>query len=137
MASVAPLVGVVAFRWSSYVSTTPKAVSLSIGGAVAVILLALKAMGKMPKNTKPVAVALVATALVYALDPLVQDLKYLLTAFTAGELADFAIFQPAINKTKRAIEATYTAEAVATAQEVQTQAIVQALDKVADASGRT
>ena len=122
--SIAPIVIVVAFNWGDYTSTVARKVSLSIGGTFALILVLLKAMGKMPKDIKPIIRYSIAFVLVLLLDPIIANLKILLGMALLGEVLDVAIFSWQIKKIDREIQAQTTANAM----QSQTQMILDAIN---------
>ena len=56
LTSIAPILVVIGLNWSDYTSSTPSIISLSVGGAMALVLMLLKALDKMPKDMKSVLV---------------------------------------------------------------------------------
>ena len=82
--SILPILVVVGLNWNEYTMTTTSTVSLCVGGVIALVLILIKAIGKMPKKIHPIIKYAVALVLVVALDALVQDLKLLLAAAIVG-----------------------------------------------------
>ena len=78
----------------------------------------------MPKNIHPIIKYVVALVLVFALDPIIQDLKILLSAAIVGELIDLPI-QHQVKVTQKVIDQ----KATLTSIDNQTQAIVDAINK--------
>ncbi len=124
LVSIAPIIIVVAFNWGDYTSTVARKVSLSVGGSAALIIILLKAMGKIPKDIKPIVKYSIAFVLVLLLDPIIQNLKTLLGMALLGEVLDVAIFSWQIKKIDREIQAQTTANAM----QSQTQMIIDAIN---------
>lgn len=138
LTSIAPILVIVGLNWTDYTSSTPSIVSLSIGGAMALVLMLLKAIGKMPKDMKSVFKYAIAFVLVFLLDPLIQDLKWLLGAALIGEVLDISIFEWMITRTQKEIDAEINANGM----QQQTQQLVDAINGIKgevekDSSGRT
>lgn len=138
LASIAPILVVIGLNWSDYTSSTPSIISLSVGGAMALVLMLLKAIGKMPKDMKSVFKYAIAFVLVFLLDPLIQDLKWLLGAALIGEVLDISIFEWMINRTQKEIDAEINANGM----QEQTNQLVDAIKGLKeevekDSSGRT
>lgn len=122
--SIAPLVIVVAINWSHYVSTPSRTVSLSIGGAMAVLLMLLKTLGKMPQNVNRVVKYGVLFGIVWLLEPIIQDLKILTFAAFIGELVDSLFFVWQIRRLKETILINRTAATTAAVTKVQIEEII-------------
>lgn len=113
LVSVIPLVLVVAFNWDHYTKTRLSTWSLTIGGLMALALLGLKAIGKMPKiASSPVklGILLLVTCL---LEPLIMDLKLFLLALFVGAVLDSIFFVGRIKKLKDEIYIDKTSTATA------------------------
>ncbi|GEM_PF-7026614 len=122
--SIAPLAVVFGLKWDTYTATTQSTISLGVGGAISLVLILIKALGKVPKNIHPIIKYVVALVLVFALDPIIQDLKILLSAAIVGELIDLPI-QHQVKVTQKVIDQ----KATLTSIDNQTQAIVDAINK--------
>lgn len=122
--SIAPLAVVFGLKWDTYTATTQSAISLGVGGAISLVLILIKSLGKVPKNIHPIIKYIVALVLVFALDPIIQDLKILLSAAIVGELIDLPI-QHQVKVTQKVIDQ----KATLTSIDNQTQAIVDAINK--------
>lgn len=122
--SIAPLAVVFGLKWDTYTATTQSTISLGIGGAISLVLILIKSLGKVPKNIHPIIKYVVALVLVFALDPIIQDLKILLSAAIVGELIDLPI-QHQVKVTQKVIDQ----KATLTSIDNQTQAIVDAINK--------
>ena len=130
LVSILPILVAVGVKWNDYTSTTSRSVSLGIGGGVALILIFLKAIGKLPQKIKPIFRYSIALILVFLLDPLIQDLKLLLGMAIVGEVLDMSIFSWQITKLQKRIDAGITAEEISKQQESQTKAIVDAIKNI-------
>lgn len=124
MLSIAPLAVVFGLKWDTYTATTQSTISLGVGGAISLVLILIKSLGKVPKNIHPIIKYVVALVLVFALDPIIQDLKILLSAAIVGELIDLPI-QHQVKVTQKVIDQ----KATLTSIDNQTQAIVDAINK--------
>lgn len=122
--SIAPLAVVFGLKWDTYTATTQSTISLGVGGAISLVLILIKSLGKVPKNIHPIIKYIVALVLVFALDPIIQDLKLLLSAAIVGELIDLPI-QHQVKVTQKVIDQ----KATLTSIDNQTQAIVDAINK--------
>lgn len=130
LVSILPILVAVGVKWNDYTSTTARSVSLGIGGGVALILIFLKAIGKLPQKIKPIFRYSIALILVFLLDPLIQDLKLLLGMAIVGEVLDMSIFSWQITRLQKRIDAGITAEEISKQQEAQTKAIVDAIKNI-------
>ena len=122
--SIAPLAVVFGLKWDTYTATTQSTISLGVGGAISLVLILIKSLGKVPKNIHPIIKYVVALVLVFALDPIIQDLKLLLSAAIVGELIDLPI-QHQVKVTQKVIDQ----KATLTSIDNQTHAIVDAINK--------
>lgn len=138
LVSVAPIIITVGVKWDYYTATTARSVSLGIGGVFALILILLKALGKIPTNVKPIIRYSIVLVLLFLLDPIVQDLKLLVGMAIIGEVLDIGVFSWQITKTQKKIDAGITAQEVTERQKAQTDAIVEAIKNIDndDSSGR-
>lgn len=121
--SILPILVVVGLNWNEYTKTTTSTVSLCVGGVIALVLILIKAIGKMPKKIHPIIKYAVALVLVVALDALVQDLKLLLAAAIVGEVLDLPI-EYYVNKLRLQINQ----QATLNAMDDQTKKIVNAIN---------
>lgn len=121
--SILPILVVVGLNWNEYTETTASTVSLCVGGVIALVLILIKAIGKMPKKIHPIIKYAVALVLVVALDALVQDLKLLLAAAIVGEVLDLPI-EHYVNKLRLQINQ----QATLNAMDDQTKKIVNAIN---------
>lgn len=123
VASIAPVAVILGLKWDVYTATTASSISLGVGGAIALVLMLVKSLGKIPKNIHPIIKYVVALVLVFALDPIIQDLKILLSAAIVGELLDLPI-EHQVKATQKIIDQQATLQSI----DNQTQAIVQAIN---------
>ncbi len=124
LVSIAPIAVVLGLNWNTYTATTASTVSLGVGGAISFVLILIKSLGKIPKNIHPIIKYAVALVLVFALDPIIKDLKILLSAAIIGELIDLPI-EHCVKVTQKVIDQ----KATLTSIDNQTQAIVDAINK--------
>lgn len=122
--SIAPLAVILGLKWDTYTATTTSTISLGVGGAISLVLILIKSLGKVPKNIHPIIKYVVALVLVFALDPIIQDLKILLSAAIIGELIDLPI-EHQVKVTQKVIDQKATLMSI----DNQTQAIVDAINK--------
>ncbi len=122
LASIAPIAVILGLKWDTYTATTTSSISLGIGGAISLVLILIKSLGKIPKNIHPIIKYVVALVLVFALDPIIQDLKLLLCAAIVGELIDLPI-EHQVKATQKVIDQKATLSAV----DDQTQTIIDAI----------
>ena len=127
LTSIAPIVATVIIKWDSYTSTPTRSVSLGVGGVMAVILILIKTLNKIPKGTKPIIGYAIAFALVAMLEPLILDLKLLLGMALIGEGLDTVIFSWQITKVQRQIEAQAVTDQMSAGMDAQTKAITDAI----------
>ena len=125
LVSIAPIVIMVAFNWGHYTSTPKSSMSLAIGGVMAVILILLKAMDKLPKRVKRIIYYVIGFFMVWLLEPILLDLKWLLGMAIIGEGLDMAFFSWKIKRLKEDMLIDRSADA--TAQRVE-QAVQNAID---------
>lgn len=129
LVSIAPIVVIVALNWGHYTSTPKSSLSLAIGGVMAVILILLKAMDKLPKRVKRIVYYVIGFFMVWLLEPILLDLKLLLLMAIIGEGLDMALFSWKIKRLKEDILIGRTADA--TSQKVE-----EAIQRVLENSGR-
>ena len=120
LVSVAPLLLCVVSNWGKYVKTPSDAVSLALGGMLALIFLLLKVLGKLKMPRRIVFYAAVF-AMAYLLEALLDDLVLFSGMALLGEALDLIFFQRALRTTKESILVGKTADATAT----QVEAIVK------------
>lgn len=110
VASFAPLAVIMGLNWSHYTATAAATTSLTVGGVLAMVVMGLKTLGKLPQKPKRVITYGIAFALVWLLEPLIMDLKLILGAAFAGEVLDTVAMQPAITYAKKQVDASISAE---------------------------
>lgn len=115
ISSLAPLGVVVGINFTEYVKTTASAVSLTVGGALAVIFALLSIYDKAKLPRKRIWVFAFIFGLAWALEPLIVDLKLLSGAALGGEILNTAFFEAPIKRNKRLLEAEEVAEVQAKA----------------------
>jgi len=113
---LAPVSVVVGLNWEKY---APKEVEKSgwttsfgliFSVVIVVILLMRKAKPDEKQEQSPVKVLLISTALAWLLDPLISDIKIILSAATAGALIDYVILNPIIDELNETIKMTKQAK---------------------------
>jgi O-antigen ligase len=102
VATLLPLIIGVAIDFREYIKTPSSAVSLSIGGSLAVVIVALKTVGKAKKVFgNALIISGVLFALAWLLEPIIVNLKFLLGLLFAGEAIFAIVFKPLIERTKK------------------------------------
>lgn len=122
--SILPLCVLVGIRWDVYTATKSTSISLGIGGVMAIILMLVSALDKMPKKIHPCLRLGVLLLLAVAFRSLLSDIIYLLAAAFVGELLYLCIFEWQIKKVSNEIAQQPTLDAM----DKQTQAIVEAIN---------
>ena len=110
--STAPLVITFILNKEEYITTPSDTFKLCIGGMIAVILIALKAVGKL-KLPSGIVLYGIAFALSYLLEAILTDLMLLSGMALLGEIIDAAIFKPLIARTNEKMNISKTADATA------------------------
>ena len=108
--SVAPLIITFIINRDKYISAPADTFKLCIGGTIAVVLIAIKALGKL-KIPGGITLYGIVFALAYLLEAILADLLLLSGMALLGEIIDCAIFRPLIKRTKEKITITKTADA--------------------------
>lgn len=88
--NIAPLLVYLVFNSEKYISSVPDALKLSCGGAIALVILALKCLGKLKVPSRFTFFALILV-LSYLLEPLLQDLTVISFLALVGEVCDMII----------------------------------------------
>lgn len=119
--SLAPLITAIIINWNSYVmQSNGSAMKLTIGGSIAVFLIAFSVVGKlkMPNRLTFYTMLLV---LVFLLEPVLADLKLLSACALGGELFNDLTFGALAKSYKETItmekQADINAKAMVRAQE--------------------
>ena len=110
--SVAPLVVTFALNKEKYVTTPADTVKLCAGGAIAIAIIALKAVGKL-RVPRGITLYGIVFVLAYLLEALLADLMLLSGMALIGEIIDAAIFRPLISRTREKQKISKTADATA------------------------
>lgn len=106
--AIAPLGVVVGLNWSEYTSTVPKTISLTLGGMILALVLALNYFGKLKSVLGSGYTTLVFCALLCTfMQPIIADLEVILYSLLAGETVNKAIFK---NWAKKLVESKTDAE---------------------------
>lgn len=109
--SVAPLLAVLVARWDRYTATPSQAFKLCAGGAMVLVFVFLKVVGKM-KMPRGIVLFGIIFVLTYFLQSVLQDLLLLSGMALAGEAADCAIFQWQIKNLKAKMAGEKTADII-------------------------
>lgn len=100
---------------------------LTIGGIVAVAIIALTAIGKVPIKGKFLVLG-IAIGLAYLLEPILADIKMLLSCVLGGELLNQFTFSNWVNKYKGKIAINKQADATAKATEAIVEKVINKLE---------
>lgn len=121
ISSLAPLITAIIINWNDYViQSNGSAVKLTIGGSIAVFLIAFSVVGKlkMPSRLTFYTMLLV---MVFLLEPVLADLKLLSACALGGELFNSCTFSALAKNYKETItmekQADINAKAMVKAQE--------------------
>lgn len=108
--SIAPLAICLIHNWDRYTGTPDKTVKLCFGGLLAVLFIALKAVGKLKIPSAIVGYGIVFV-MSYLLAAILNDLMTLSGAALLGELLVVIFFNKAIKNAKENIIVSKTADA--------------------------
>lgn len=125
--SLAPLITCIAINWNDYVvASGGQTWKLSIGGTIAVFLIAVAMLGKlkMPGLKTFFAVLLV---IVFLIEPILADLKLLCACALGGQVLNGISFELLANNYKSKIDREKQADTTATAME---KVIDKAISKI-------
>lgn len=125
--SLAPLITCIAINWNDYVvASGGQTWKLSIGGTIAVFLIAVAMLGKlkMPGLKTFFAVLLVV---VFLIEPILADLKLLCACALGGQVLNGISFELLANNYKSKIDREKQADTTATAME---KVIDKAISKI-------
>lgn len=118
-----PLLVIVIINRNDYFYNTASTVSMTIGGCVAVVLALLLSFDKLKVRSRIIVFGVVF-GLVWALEPLIVDLKLLSGAAFLGEIVNTIFFEGRIKRLRRLWEAEEAAEINAQAQEKVVEKII-------------
>ena len=118
-----PLLVVVILNRNDYFYSPTSTVSMTLGGCVAIVLALLLSFDKIHIRSRLVLIGLLF-GLVWALEPLIIDLKLLLGAAFGGEIINTIFFEGRIKRMRRLSEAEEAAEINAQAQEKVVEKII-------------
>lgn len=110
LVSIAPLAVCLIHNWDKYTGTPDKTVKLCFGGLIAVLFIALKAVGKL-KIPSPIVGYGIVFVMSYLLAAILDDLMLLSGAALLGELLVVIFFNKAIKTAKENILVGKTADA--------------------------
>ena len=108
--SIAPIAVAVALNWGEYTRSVRSGISLAAGGVIALILIILKLLNRVPKKIHGVIKYGVVFVITYLLQDLLNDAVLLTGCAFVGELLDWAIFTIPIRKTEERIVAENSAD---------------------------
>ena len=123
-----PLMVVVIINRNDYFYSPTSTVSMTLGGCVATVLALLLSFDKIHIRSRLVLIGLLF-GLVWALEPLIIDLKLLLGATFGGEIVNSIFFESRIKRMRRLWEAEEAAE-------INAQANEKVVEKIVTISGR-
>lgn len=124
LCNVAPLVVLLVLKWNKYTTTPNATVKLTIGGILiaALILFAVLEKLKLPGRLWCVGILL---GIIWLVEPILPDMKQILTYALAGMAADVILFRRAIKKTKEQLLVGKTANATATITAAQVEEVIK------------
>lgn len=102
--AVLPIVLTIAFNFKSYVSTPERAISLTLSGILALTVIVLNAINKLPKELSGVVKLGIITAFLWVLKPLISELCLLCTMLLVGNITSQIIFSHPIKHQKALVE---------------------------------
>lgn len=109
----APIIITVYCNKEKYFATKTAGISLTCGGVVAVVLVALAMMGKASKVFgSGVTVSGIIFLMAYLLEPVILNLQLLSGMLFFGFVAEKLLIAPQIRKAQRQVQAMETARAV-------------------------
>ena len=111
--SIAPIAVAVGMNWGKYTRTVRSGASLAAGGVIALVLIILKLLNRMPKKVHGVIKYGVVFAVTYLLQDLLNDAVLLTGCAFVGELLDWAIFTVPVRKTEERIAAESSSDVIA------------------------
>lgn len=105
LVTFAPLITAIGINFKDYVSTTPAAVSISIGGAMAIAVVIIQLLGK---GKQILGNAVVVSGIIFVfcilLEPLILNLKLLTGMVFLGEAGYSVVFKTPITNIKKRID---------------------------------
>jgi hypothetical protein len=110
LCGIAPLGGWLLYKWDKYTTTPAATVKLCAGGVLVAVFILLAVLGrlKLPGRLWIIGILL---GIVYFLEPLLPDLRMILTIALASEAVDMILFRAAIKHTRERITVGKTANA--------------------------
>lgn len=105
-----PIAIAVGVNHEAYFATQEAGISLGLGGAMAVMLVVLSALGKAGKlldSGMKVTTCIFVFALL--LEPIILNLKFLSGMLLLGEIANAIVFAPTVHRLKKRIDREETA----------------------------
>lgn len=102
--SILPIILTVVFNFKDYISTPERAVSLSLSGILAVTVMVLSVLNKLPKDISSNVKLALLTIFLWLLKPLISELCLLCTMLLVGNIASHLIFCKGIKRQKAIVE---------------------------------
>lgn len=101
--SIAPLVVVIIINWNEYVMAAGgQTWKLTIGGTIAVVLIALSVLGKMKISGRKTLFTILLVV-VFLLEPIIADMKLLCACALGGEILNGITFEQFAKKYQETI----------------------------------
>lgn len=95
-----PLAIPVGINWQYYTATTQRVVTLSAGTVMLIIVAVLIAVGKLPKGMGSVFWLTVLDLILFFIDPIITQLKWLVLATASGQAVSAFLIRPFSRKYK-------------------------------------
>jgi hypothetical protein len=113
VSTFAPIAIAVGVNHETYFATQEAGLSLGIGGAMAIMLVVLSALGKAGKLLNS-GLKVVACIFVFALllEPLILNLKFLSGMLLLGECGNQVLFEPTVKRMKKQLDREETASVI-------------------------
>jgi hypothetical protein len=120
LVSVMPLLLLFLVNLPRYVRSVEDAIKLSVGAIVVIVILVVKAIGKL-KIPRRVVTSTIFLMLCWLLSTMLSDLLIIAAVWWGSEILDFVVFAPWIKRTRQAllVEKTAAASAEATVEAVK------------------
>lgn len=101
---ITPVLVVIILKKDEYINNSQKAFSLGFGGIIALTIIVLQIVGKLPKNLHAIIKLGLATLILWMLRPILDELCLLVTCAFGGELFAWLFFSKAIRNLKAKID---------------------------------
>lgn len=100
LVTIAPVLVVIVLKKDEYINDSQKAFSLGFGGIIALTVMVLQIVGKLPRNLHIIIKLGLATLILWMLRPILDELCLLVTCAFGGELLAWLCFSKAIRNLK-------------------------------------